>query len=384
MFGGEWVSDWGPHGASDWERGDAPFRWEGSAAAALPTDDGRAGVVGQLPDMRDVAHGTMTADEVAAARQRGASGPCRLNLGDGQCSRMGCTYDPWRGTGECAAGADHTPAPPKRKARSVSQFTSFTRCGEAYRLEKVVKVPRAPAGWFAQGIAAHAAIEWYERSGREVPGDALREYALSEYDRLVQEDREREPNLAAWLTGGRVKAEDDLSRRRDRTAEMVAGYVRYSESAPERPLDLGGEEYAVEVPFSINLGGIEVIGYIDQIIEWPGGRLTPRDLKAGSKRPDWAIQLAVYDVAIAEMFDQPPGGWGDFYMLKDERPDRPVDLGNLPRPVLAEWFATLDEAINAGHFLPNPGDACRTCGVAAFCQAVGGRRAAEVAPGVAQ
>ena len=50
--------------------------------------------------------------------------------------------------------------------RSVSQYTTYVQCGEAYRLERVAKAPQTPAAWFVQGTAVHAAVEAYELSYR--------------------------------------------------------------------------------------------------------------------------------------------------------------------------------------------------------------------------
>ena len=270
-----------------------------------------------------------------------------------------------------------------RARRSVSQLTSFARCGEAYRLERIEKAPRMPAAWFAQGVAVHSAIEYYERWRCSEPDGVDREAIFtryySEYDRLIDEERQREPDLAAWLTGGRVRAEDDIVRRRERGADMLYRYILYAENAPERPLDLGGGEAAVEVPFEIELGGVAVVGAIDMILVWPDGSLTPRDIKSGSKRPEWYFQLGVYALAIEDLFGVRPE-YGDFYMLKDEKPDRPVPLRHYTPEIVGEWFRALDSAVQARAFVPNPGDHCRTCGVKPFCSAMGGLLADQYAP----
>lgn len=264
------------------------------------------------------------------------------------------------------------------KHRSVSQLSTYSKCGEQYRLQKVEHAPSQPAAWFHQGTAFHKAVELWEKSSRSLTPQAVLEIFYAEYDRLVAADMEREPNLARWLTGGRVKASDDINRRRAKGAEQVLGYLSYAQLAPERPWLLWGAEPALEVEFSLDLDGIEVIGFIDTIVQWPTGQVGPRDWKTGTRRPDWPLQLGVYRIAIEDMFGFLPA-WGDFYMAKDNAPDPPVDLTAFTRERVTRWFHDMDRAVKAGIFLPNPGDGCRTCGVYEFCSAIG-PRASEYPP----
>ena len=180
----------------------------------------------------------------------------------------------------------------------------------------------------------------------------------------------KEPDTSRWLTGGRVKGADDIIRRRERGAEQLRAYFQYARAAPETVLAISDDEKAVEVEFRLDLDGVEIVGLIDQVIEWPGAIIGPRDLKTGSKRPDWAFQLGVYRIAIQELFGVLPD-WGDYYMAKDSRADPPINLTGFTRERLTRLFHDMDSAVHHGLFLPNPGDACRTCGVSDFCTAIG-------------
>lgn len=248
--------------------------------------------------------------------------------------------------------------------RSVSQFSSYAQCSEAYRLERIERVPRAPAAWFQQGIAAHAAIEWWEKQGRPVDGPTLAGYAMAKYDKLIAEERERSPDLSKWLCGGNIKPENDIVKRRALTGEVTEKYVYYANMAEEKVI-------ASEVKFSLELGDIRVIGVIDQVIEWPDGRVTPRDLKAGTKKPAWALQLAVYGLEIERRTGVMPAT-GEFFMLRDGNMLSHDIPGTLTREALGDWFKRLDAGIRGGIYLPNPGDGCRVCGVSDWCRAIGG------------
>ncbi|WP_200209069.1 RecB family exonuclease [Micromonospora coerulea] len=251
-------------------------------------------------------------------------------------------------------------------------MSTFSKCGEQYRLEKVARAPGRPAAWFHQGTAFHTVAEAWERNYRQdFPGDMLDLYE-TEFDRLVAADMEREPNLARWMTGGRVKAEDDIARRRVRGAEQVQGYMDYALADSGRVWRDKDGLPALEVEFRLDLDGVEVVGFIDQLWEWPTGQVGPRDLKTGSKLPDWLVQLGVYRLAIEDLYGFLPM-WGDYYMAKNNRPEKPYDLTTFTRERVTRWFHDLDNGVKAGVFLPNPGDGCRTCGVSDFCSAVGSR-----------
>jgi hypothetical protein len=54
-------------------------------------------------------------------------------------------------------------------------------------------------------------------------------------------------------------------------------------------------------------------------------------------------------------------------MTRDGKPTQPLDLTTLDEEWIEEWFVRQVEIEQRGLFLPNPGDACRTCGVAPHC-----------------
>ncbi|MFF0481088.1 RecB family exonuclease [Streptomyces sp. NPDC004435] len=250
--------------------------------------------------------------------------------------------------------------------RSVSQYQGFVRCGEAYRLEKIAKAPQNQAGWFIQGTAYHEAVERWEKSyrayGPEVMADWFEEAWEREYAKAVA----IEPDISRWLTGGMTKPETDLKRRRERGRDQVEAYFEYAIEAPERIWEPIEGQPAIELSFSLDLDGIEVKGFIDQVVEYPDGHLRVRDLKTGTKLPDTAFQLAIYDHAVNAMFGEKPG-FGDYFMAKNNAPTDPWNLQDYSLEKVTRWFRNMDKAVRLGLFLPNPGDACRTCTVRRFC-----------------
>lgn len=229
-----------------------------------------------------------------------------------------------------------------------------------------------PAAWFVQGTAFHSTVEEWEVSGRSFPESVLHEVYLSHWNTEMDKYLTVEPDTSKWQTGGRVKPEDDIPRRRERGWEQVKGYVGYSLANSEwRILQLADGDYAIEYPFDMTLGEVRIIGSIDQIVEHvPTGRLMVRDLKTGSKLPSTPLQLGVYDLAIEQDWGFRTG-WGDFYMAKNNAPTEPYDLSHYSLELVSDWFHKLEAGIKNEVFIPNPGDACRTCGVSQFCSAVG-------------
>jgi RecB family exonuclease len=180
-----------------------------------------------------------------------------------------------------------------------------------------------------------------------------------------------EPDLSKWLTGSKaISGFKDVGRRRDRGADQVRAYLEFSASNPFEIWHAAELGPAVELPFTIVLGGVKVVGFIDQVLEAPDGSLWVRDIKTGSKLPDSALQLGVYAEAVEQLSGIRPR-WGDYFMCKNNAPTKPFDLSGYTSARLGRWFARLDRAVNAGVFIPNPGDACRTCSVSRFCDAVG-------------
>lgn len=257
-----------------------------------------------------------------------------------------------------------------RPHRSHSQISTFARCGEAYRLEKVAKAPRAPAAWFTQGTAFHESVEAWEKSARTLTVAEARDIYATVYDAEIAANLEAWPDTSVWLTGGRTKPETDIKNRREKGLAQVAGYIEYARAADWTMAELPDGSPAIEWKFSIDFDGIEVIGAVDQGIVWGNGTLGMRDLKTGTKTPDWAFQLAIYGLAWEYYFGQRVS-WGDFYMAKNNAPTDPLDLEPFTFSKVSRWVHNMDRAVSLGLFVPNVGDACRVCGVRRWCDAIG-------------
>jgi putative RecB family exonuclease len=252
-----------------------------------------------------------------------------------------------------------------RPHRSVSQYTSFTKCGEMYRLEKVAKSPQLPAAWLYQGTAFHHASEYYEQGW--VTADEAVKLFYTYYDEEVRKALELEPNIRKWLTGGSTRGEVDIANRRERGAQQLVDYIQFLQANRVKNLEIYPGEFAIELPFELKLGTVRVVGFIDRVLE--DGR--PRDLKTGSKQPDTAFQLGVYGLAVEQELGIRPA-FGDFYMAKNGGkllPPEPLHMWTRER--LTAYFQRIDTSIADGNFVPNPSDFCRICSVSPYCSIKG-------------
>ena len=261
--------------------------------------------------------------------------------------------------------------------RSVSQLSTYTQCGEQYRLQRVAKVPERPAAWFMHGSGFHEAIEEWELSERQMTLDQAQKVALDYYDKAIAEALEKEPDYSRFMTGGRKKGENDIADRRVKMAEQVGIYIQYALAHQDewRIARFGPRGVAAELEFNIQFGPVMVKGFIDQVREYRDGRLVPVDLKSGSKEPASGFQLAVYAHSINEYMGVLPEH-GAFFMPKLRRDNTLVgdvwkDLTPFTRELVNGMFEDFDKAERAGIYIPNPSDSCRTCSVSDYCRVKG-------------
>lgn len=259
---------------------------------------------------------------------------------------------------------------PESRRRSFSQLKSWSSCGEAYRLERVVKAPRRPAAWFTHGTAVHAAIEAYERSGRGLSPERCIEVFEAAWSESIMKDYDREPDLSVWMTGGRRKPDTDIELRYEEGKVQVLSYLEYIKASGEAIWIAPDGRLAVELKIEFTLSDVPVIVYIDQVIITKDGRLVVRDLKTGSSYNS-PLQLGTYDLALEAEYGV-RAWWGDFWLAKKAKPSSPVDLHPYTAERLGAWYAQMDAGQRAGIYIPSPGDHCRVCGVSQWCTAIGG------------
>jgi len=235
----------------------------------------------------------------------------------------------------------------------------------------VAKAPQRPAAWYAMGRAAHKSIELYENANRDMSVEQAVEIFNESYDAEIAADLVKWPDWDSWMTGGRKGGEQDVADRRVIGAYQVEQYIAYAleNAATWRVI-------ASEVELEIEIGGVLVTGFIDQVRQHVDGSLEVADPKGGSTTPGSGVQLAVYAKAVEEYMGVKPA---KACFIKLARPAtargkaKPTtelhhDLSLWPDSLLEQMFRDFDKAERQGLYLPNPTEDChRTCGVAQFC-----------------
>lgn len=253
------------------------------------------------------------------------------------------------------------------KHRSVSQYNAFTRCAYRYKLERVDKVWQRPASWLSQGLGVHKAMEEWEKSGRALSMEELEAIYSEEYTASIDAQAEDTPNLEYWFGSGPYPGPQDIERRFTKGLEQLHSLVSWCQEHEEVEIwETPDGDKAIELGFEVELGGVLVKGFIDQIVLTPKG-LVVRDIKTGAKPGD-AFQLATYSEAVRLLYGVKINR-GDYFMGKTGRPGRAIIIDDNDRARVHERFRWLEEQIQAERFDPSPSiDTCRMCAVRAACE----------------
>jgi putative RecB family exonuclease len=277
--------------------------------------------------------------------------------------------------------------------RSVSQVNEYEDCPHRYYLNRRLKAWSRPAAWFPQGLAVHEAAEAFEKSERTLSLEDTEEVYRESYVKHTNRMTADTPNFEYWFKSGPYGGEADIERRFGLGLAQVGRYVDYyTEQAPDEVIWITPDGTpAIELRFDIDLDGVKVRGFIDQIvmikpkIPKPKSRSkkalaeyaeqvantpakpTPRDVKSGNK-PGGFFQLGVYDVAVEELFGN-KADVGDYWMGRTGKPTQLYDLSEWGREQVTEKFHEVDEGIRAERFDPKPSaDKCGFCSVSSACE----------------
>lgn len=263
-----------------------------------------------------------------------------------------------------------TDSEPRKYSRSVSQWKGLVKCGAAFELERLHRseVPRRPAAWSISGSAFHEALLDWEKSERTID---LAESFEAHYDRMVQQELEKQPNLDLWMKPPRTKSvEQDIKNYRKRFLERdVPNYEAQCRVDEWEILRLDDGQLAIELGFEIDLDGITVRGAVDRIQWWPTkGHAAIEDTKTGS--PDNHEhdhrQLGLYGLAM-EMQYGINLAYGRYWFTKVDRGSAWVNLDRYTYEYLSAEIKKVDQMVQQGLFLANPGKHCELCPVQPYC-----------------
>ena len=264
----------------------------------------------------------------------------------------------------------------KAMHRSVSQLKQHRDCGWQYKLQRIDREWQRPAAWLPQGTGVHAAAEAIEKSGRTLTLEQAQEVFIDAYAAASAELMEETPNLDKWFRSGPYRGPVDIERRFGIGLDQTRGYMEYTRKNPvELPFRRADGSPYVEAEFEIDLGGVKVKGYADQVVWDPElGEWVTRDIKTGryadkaETEPGASVQLSTYGIAFEEEFGIKVKH-GDYWMARTGKPTVRYDLSKYSRERLTDMFGELDQKVKADDFEPRPEvDKCRFCPVAQSCE----------------
>ncbi|MEW1546894.1 RecB family exonuclease [Streptomyces tsukubensis] len=256
----------------------------------------------------------------------------------------------------------------RTRPRSVSQVKQYEQCPYGFYLARIAREPELQAAWLAQGVAVHAAAEEWERSGRTMSVDQAQAVYGGVYTRMANQALEAEPGEDGWQASGPYLGFTDLERRWHLGREQVAKYVAWYEKHPDETVWKAADGVpAIEQRFDIEVDGVKVIGYIDQVIEHPKRGPVVRDIKTGVL-PAMAdtFQLDTYALALKQAHGL-ECETGDYWSGKTGAPSRARKLGGTAEVV--NRVKEMDEGVKRGDFTPKPSpESCARCPVRRSCR----------------
>ncbi|MGC9439272.1 RecB family exonuclease [Streptomyces sp. WG5] len=267
----------------------------------------------------------------------------------------------------------------ENQPRSVSQVDQYEKCGWQFYLQRVERVTPRPAAWSFQGTAFHSAAEKFEKEFRVPSEEEMVQLFSDQYSAMVNGAMYKEPDLSRWMTANKKPAGLDIEERYRLGQSQVRDYVRWSkENQPEiwvEGADLwDGHDISdapthdlkqgLELYFKVELGGVVVRGYIDQLLQEDDGSVRVRDLKTGSTKSHF--QLETYKIAVEKTYGEEVNK-GDWYFGKTGGLSRPVDLSAVTEEQVAARYVEMDQGVKAGRFEAKPGFHCNFCDVSHAC-----------------
>ncbi|WP_327294442.1 RecB family exonuclease [Streptomyces sp. NBC_01197] len=249
--------------------------------------------------------------------------------------------------------------------RSVSQTEQYEKCAYRFYLQRVERVVPRPAAWSTQGTAFHSAAEAFEKSDRTATADEMVDLYSDFFSRKINGDLQKEPDLKRWLTAG-PPAGEDIEARYRLGRQQVREYVAWSTETQPKIWKTPEGKPGLELYFKVEIGGVQVRGYIDQLPEEPDSSVRVRDLKTGSTKSKF--QIKTYKVAVEKVYGVQVNR-GDWYLGKTGKlsPVKGVDLSEVTEEEVGARYAAMDAGVKAGNFPANPGFDCRFCDVSHAC-----------------
>ena len=161
---------------------------------------------------------------------------------------------------------------------SYSQVSAYQTCPLYYKFQYIDRLPRKPKPYFSFGSTMHRCAQYFFKVGRKSP-PSLNDFLIF-FDRV-------------WISAGYA------------TPEMEEADKELGREILNNFWELNSREFkaalATEQWFTIDVGGIQLRGYIDKVDISPDGGLIILDYKSGKSEisrdeAEQSLQLSLYQL----------------------------------------------------------------------------------------
>lgn len=267
---------------------------------------------------------------------------------------------------------------------SFSQVATYLKCGEQYRLERLMQAPQLPSWALCGGSAVHTATEEWDHSllGGEVRDDYTDLWVKHFTMQVEDTEQRRDVPRSEFRASGRASKDwpdkENEAWWNHRGPEFLANWASWRLNSPWDLWFTPEGVPAIEIAFTINVAGIAVKGAIDRVFVTGDGVVVPVDLKTG-REPDDTLQLGTYAKAMRDLLktDAPVA---TYWMARSGGTTDLHPMGKFTDAYLDLMYGQARKGMEAGIFLPHVTSMCKGCSVRDSCFAVNGKDSADYSP----
>lgn len=258
------------------------------------------------------------------------------------------------------------------------------KCGEKYRLTRLLKIPEPPGWANVGGTAVHETTEVFDREGNLNPSpEQVRREFEEHFAKEIESQVSRFEGAftpSDFHRAGRASKQwpnkEDDAWWLHHGPTFVHNWLNFRRTSPYTLISID-DTLAVELHATVELGGLPVELYIDRVLEHASFGLIIVDLKSGANMPKDPMQLAIYAEGLHQTYGLRPR-WGQYFDCRKGVSSQSYDLDQWPKSRLDFEFGQVRKMQTEGIFLPNPSNLCSSCGVREFCLTMNGSRAHEI------
>lgn len=266
---------------------------------------------------------------------------------------------------------------------SHSSLSTYTECGERWRLERLYKVPSE--SWYATvaGTAVHEITELIDLQEIGLHDGPIPEFkevldreiaAAEEEGTLLRVSGKK--LLKPSLAGGPNKK--DYNWWLEFGPQMIEGWINWKAEMDWTLATMPDGTPGIEIDLEQEMAGRPFKGFIDRLYITGMGDLVIVDLKSGNL-PSNNLQLGTYRVGLMRQHGL-VADWGAYWMGTTGQLTQLKDLTRYSEGYIDHLYEMAWRGIGTGVFLPSLSSGCVTCGVRKFCRPFGGEESHRVEP----